>query len=77
MDVDDSVIPSQEVNITACLVLNQRDDERLGFDFVSFPGNNEVIGVVDLTPGAHFIYVKKNDGNGTLRVNNTACTILQ
>lgn len=85
MDVDDSVIPSQEVNITACLVLNQRDDERLGFDFVSFPGNNEVIGVVDLTPGAHFIYVKKNDGNDEIdlrlgefvHVASGSCTVLK
>ncbi|GBE61113.1 AAR2 homolog, putative [Babesia ovata] len=63
MDVDEPDVVPPGVNLTACLVLNQRDDECLGFDFVSFPGGNEVMGVIDLTPGAHLVYVKDGEPN--------------
>ncbi|GFE53603.1 AAR2, putative [Babesia ovis] len=63
MDIDEDSCPPSGLNLTTCLVLNQRSDEILGFDFVSFPRDNEVVGVINLTPGAHFIYVKEGEPN--------------
>lgn len=85
MEIDDAEDDFSGVNLTACLVLNQRDDETLGFDFISFPGNNELLGVVDLAPGAHFIYVKRDEGNDDidlrigmfLHINANQCTVLK
>ncbi|ORM39835.1 uncharacterized protein BXIN_0193 [Babesia sp. Xinjiang] len=63
MDIEEEDSPPTDINLTACLVLNQRDDEQLGFDFVSFPERGEVLGVVNLAPGAHFVYVKEGEPN--------------
>ncbi|EDO06760.1 AAR2 family protein [Babesia bovis T2Bo] len=63
MELDDDCQTPGDVNLTACLVLNQRVDEILGFDFVTFPSSNEVVGVVNLTPGCHFVYVKEGNSN--------------
>ncbi|CDR93739.1 hypothetical protein, conserved [Babesia bigemina] len=85
MDVDEPDVIPPGVNLTACLVLNQRDDECLGFDFVSFPGSNEVMGVIDLTPGAHLVYVKDGQPNEEvdrrlgefLYIEPGTCTVLK
>ncbi|KAF5153484.1 AAR2 family protein [Theileria parva strain Muguga] len=49
---------------TVVVILDQKEDELVGFDFISFPEANVVSGIWNLTPGSHFMYIKnKEQGN--------------
>ncbi|EKX74204.1 hypothetical protein BEWA_042420 [Theileria equi strain WA] len=48
-------------NLTIVIILDQRENELLGFDFVSLPEANIVSGIWNLRPGAHFIYIKDDE----------------
>ncbi|UKJ88376.2 hypothetical protein MACJ_000820 [Theileria orientalis] len=46
---------------TVVVILDQRDEEVVGFDFVSLPEANKVSGIWNLEPGAHFMYIKTKE----------------
>ncbi|BAM39521.1 uncharacterized protein TOT_010000976 [Theileria orientalis strain Shintoku] len=46
---------------TVVVILDQRDEEVVGFDFVALPEANKVSGIWNLEPGAHFMYIKTKE----------------
>ncbi|XP_953743.1 uncharacterized protein TA16930 [Theileria annulata] len=59
-------------NSTVVVILDQKEDEIVGFDFISFPEANIVSGIWNLTPGSHFMYIKNKEKGNIFNYNNSS-----